>query len=350
MCAASSSTASANRSSSSSEVKKPTLIRTASRLGIVRAMAKIRDAELVERGLGRPAGDPERDQRAPSGRRGQDRRRPGSPASRAAAARGHRRPAAMDEVEPDVHRQPADRAGHPDDRRPVVAGGLEPPGVGPPDGVAGAVRALEAVPAAEGRGQPVDRRPVRPTSAPIPSGPSSHFWAGTAYRSAPELVEPDRDRAGGLRAVDHDERAARVGQLGDPGDGQDRAGRPQDVRDRDEPGVGRDRRVEGGERPLVVAVVAGVDERDARRRIRSRSAYSGPSAAGMLVGASSPRARRRASRAAASRRSSRRSWRGSARPRRRRCRGPPRRRPAPRPCAPASRRSTSAWARPTSRS
>ena len=42
MCAASSSTASANRSSSSAEVKKPTLMRSASRLSIVRAIAKTR--------------------------------------------------------------------------------------------------------------------------------------------------------------------------------------------------------------------------------------------------------------------------------------------------------------------
>ena len=80
---ASSSTASATRSSSSSVVKKPTLRRSASRLGIVRATSEDPRAELVERGLGGPAGDPERDQGAPSRGAASGRSRPGSrPAGR----------------------------------------------------------------------------------------------------------------------------------------------------------------------------------------------------------------------------------------------------------------------------
>ena len=77
-----------------------------------------------------------------------------------------------------------------------------------------------------------------------------------------EVVEPERDGAGGLRAVDDDERAAVVGDVRDGPDRHDGTGRPQDVRDRDEPGLGGDGGVEGGDRPCVVAVVAGVDERD----------------------------------------------------------------------------------------
>ena len=49
-------------------------------------------------------------------------------------------------------------------------------------------------------------------------------------------------------------------ELGDRGDRQDRAGRPGHVRDRDQPRIRRDRGVEGGQRPGVVAVVAGVDD------------------------------------------------------------------------------------------
>ena len=53
-----------------------------------------------------------------------------------------------------------------------------------------------------------------------------------------------------------------MGDVGDGPDGHDGAGRPQDMRDRDEPGVGGDGGVEGGDGPGVVAVVARVDERE----------------------------------------------------------------------------------------
>ena len=255
---ASSSTAAVRRSSSSSEVKKPTLMRIASRPGIVRAMAKtrapsssraawasqpaIRNVTSVAIRVARRQDPHARDGRQPC--RGQ---------------RGHRGAAAMDEVEADVHRQPADGAGHPDDRRSVVAARLEAPGIVPPDCGAAAVRVREAVPATEAGRQPLDRPRVDHERA-HPLGPEQPFLRGDRVHVGPEIVEPDRDRTGRLRPVDDDERSARVGQRRDPGDRHDGTGRPQHVRDRDEAGVGRDGGFEGGQRPVVVAVVAGVDE------------------------------------------------------------------------------------------
>ena len=164
----------------------------------------------------------------------------------------------------------------------MVAAGLEAPGVGPPGRVARAVRALEAVPATEGRRQPLDRRPVHDEGAHA-FGSEQPLLGGDGVGIRAEILEADRDGAGGLRAVDHDQGAASVGQVSDPGDGQDRAGRPQDVRDRDEPGVGRDRRIERSERPFVVAVVAGVDERDVHAiPVAQRVQRAGR--AGVLVG------------------------------------------------------------------
>ena len=79
--------------------------------------------------------------------------------------------------------------------------------------------------------------PRRTHSAPMPSGPSSHFWPGIAYASAPRSSSVDRDRAGGLRAVDdRPARRARGRASAMARDGQDRAGRPQHVADDDGPG------------------------------------------------------------------------------------------------------------------
>ena len=49
---------------------------------------------------------------------------------------------------------------------------------------------------------------------------------------------------------------------GDPATGIICPSRPQHVRDRDALGPRRDRGIERGERPVVVAVVAGIDERN----------------------------------------------------------------------------------------
>ena len=98
----------------------------------------------------------------------------------------------------------------------------------------------------------------------MPSGPSSHFWAGDRVDVG---ARSPRGRRGiapdALRAVDDDERAARVGDLGDAGDRQDRAGRPQHVRDDHEPRLRSSIAAsKAARRPRVVAAVADVDEVD----------------------------------------------------------------------------------------
>ena len=56
-----------------------------------------------------------------------------------------------------------------------------------------------------------------------------------------------------------------MGDLGDLGHGQDRAGRPGHVRQRDEAGARRDRGLERGDRPRIVAVIAGIEHLDRGR-------------------------------------------------------------------------------------
>ena len=238
-------------------------------------------------------------------------------ARRAAAAAADRGAAPVDEVEPDVHRQPADRARHADHRRPVVAARLEAPRVGPPGGVAASVDPLEAEPATERRdevGDPrrVDDQRAHPLGAEQPLlGGRPRTGRRRARRSGPGSRRPParRRRPPGRRGRG---RARRSGRRAD------RAGRPQHVRDRDQPGVGRDRGLERGDSVRSSSPSSPASTKTTSTPIRSRSAMSGPMPAGVLVGASSRHGRRLASRAAASRRSSRRSWRGSGRPRRRR--------------------------------
>ena len=223
VCAASSSTAAAKRSSSSSEVKKPTLIRSASRR---RSSGRSRRPATRAR-RGRPvAGQPaiRNVTRVAIAWAGVRTVTPGIAARRVAAAAASRGPAPIDEVEPDVHRQPADRAGHPDDRRPVEAAAIR---TGARRATRrrrrSAVEPLEAEPAGERRDEVARPATGRRRARPSPPGRAATSGPATAYRSAPRLIEAERDRAGGLGAVDDDEGAARVGDLGDPGDRQDRA-------------------------------------------------------------------------------------------------------------------------------
>ena len=220
----------------------------------------------------------------------------------------------------------------PTTRRPVPAGRLEPAGVRPPRRAAGAVHALEAEPAGERRDEPLDRRGVHGERA-HPLRPEQPLLGGQRVQVGAEVLEPERDRAGRLGAVDDDERATVVGDLRDGPDRHDGTGRPQHVRDRDEPGVGGDGRVEGGDRPGVVAVVTGVDDGEVDvEAVADRVQRT--DAAGVLVGGRHRPAAGPPVRAAAWRRSSRRSSNGSARPRRRPCRGPRRRPRGPRPSGP----------------
>ena len=180
------------------------------------------------------------------------------------------------------------RAGHPDDRRPVVA-------ATPRTGGRRATRSPSPAPSprsklnqpAERRGQPLDRRRGPTTSAPIPSGPEQPLLGGHRVEVGAELVEAERDRAGRLGAVD-DARArrARGRARRSPATGRTAPGRPQRRATRDTSRVpGVIARVEGGERPLVVAVVAGVDEREldavpVAQRVRAARAPPACSCAG----------------------------------------------------------------------
>ena len=108
--AASSATASTNRSSSASEVKKPTLIRRASTSGDRPGDREDPGAELVEGGLRRPARDPERHERGHLlARRDQV-----HAVDRGQAVRrrsGHRRAPRVHPVEPDEHRSASRSSG-----------------------------------------------------------------------------------------------------------------------------------------------------------------------------------------------------------------------------------------------
>ena len=136
--------------------------------------------------------------------------------------------------------------------------------------------------AAEGGREPLDRRAAGDERA-HPLRTEQPLLGGDGVQVRPEVVETERDGAGGLRPVDHHDRAPVVRELGDPGDRHDRPGRPQHVRDRDQPGPGRDRGIERGERPVVVAIVAGVDERDLDA-VSVAQRVQRPDAAGVLVG------------------------------------------------------------------
>ena len=238
MWPASSSTAAAKRSSSSSDREEadadPQRVEGVDRSGD----REDPRSELVERGLGRPAGDPERHQ-------GRHRVRAGSAPSR----RGWR-PDASPPRPPSRSRgggrnrarrtSTASRSSGPS-RRPTGGGSRcdsNRRASGHHDGIAGQVEALEAAASrrAPGRGRSTARRVDHERAHPL--GPEQPLLGRDGVQVGAEGIEADRDRAGRLGAVDDDEGAARVGDVGDPGDRHDGAGRPQDVRDRDEPGVG----------------------------------------------------------------------------------------------------------------
>ena len=75
---------------------------------------------------------------------------------------------------------------------------------------------LEAEPAAERRDEPLDRARIDHEGA-HPLGPEQPLLGRHGVGVRAELVEAERDRAGGLGAVDDDERAAVVGQRRDRG-------------------------------------------------------------------------------------------------------------------------------------
>ena len=80
------------------------------------------------------------------------------------------------------------------------------------------VDGLERVVAAARRREPIAGGAARRPRRPCPPGPSSHFWAGDGVDVRAGRRQVDRDRAGALRAIDDDERAPGVGDLGDPRD------------------------------------------------------------------------------------------------------------------------------------
>ena len=86
--------------------------------------------QLLDRGGGRPARDPEGDQRRhrPARRHERDPGDPRQPVGRPGRQAGR---ALVRPREPDVHRDPAAAARQADDRRSVEARRLEPPGAGP---------------------------------------------------------------------------------------------------------------------------------------------------------------------------------------------------------------------------
>ncbi len=222
MCPARSSTPAANRSSSSSLLKKPIPIRSASRVGTVPRIAKVRFASSSGRGVGRPAPDAEdQDGRQPV-RRGEDLDAV-DPREAGGGRAGQPGRAFVDPLPAHVHREPGDAPGEADDRRPVLT------------------RRVERGPSPlEDRRAEMDR--------PDPVGPQQPGLAGDAVDVRAEAPEVDRDRPERLAAVDRDERPSGMGQLRDPGDRQERTRRRRDVADPDEPGAGRDRRLERADR------------------------------------------------------------------------------------------------------
>ena len=115
-----------------------------------------------------------------------------------------RRAALVDPVEPDEHAQPADRAGHADDRRPVEVRRLEPARVRPPRGGPVRVDRLEREVPAERRRRgdrarrvPRRRRPCPPDRAAT-SGPGSRRRRRRSPRgrpgSRPALCAPSTTR------------------------------------------------------------------------------------------------------------------------------------------------------------
>jgi hypothetical protein len=242
-----------NRSSSSSVVQKPALIRSALTAGRVRAMANCASLELVERGLRLPAPDPEADEPGHSiARREQldtlDARQ------RVGGDMRHLRTAPVDEVEPDVHRQPAKRASHAQDRRAVVVRDLEPLRVGRQRPIAAGVARREGEEARERRLEPVEELAPDPQGAQ-PLRPEQPLLRRDRVHVDAEIAHGDWNGARRLCPVDEDERTALVGDVGDAADRHHEARGPQDVRDRHQLRAGRDQAIEKAD-DLVVGCVA----------------------------------------------------------------------------------------------
>ncbi len=161
------------------------------------------------------------------------------------------------------------------------------------------------------------------TSAPVPSGPQSHFWPGDGVEVESRRV--DRHRADRLRAVDEDREAGRRAELVH---GKHLPRRPEDVGEREQPRARRD----GGDDPLGI----GLDDDDLRARRVQR-----PDQPEVLVGRRDDLVAPRRGRARRERCCSRPSSTPSARPARRRRRRARR----PRRGAPPARRGAARTAR-----
>ena len=216
--------------------------------------------QFIQPGLGRPAPDPERDERAHLMTRRQQldtvdlRELIRSSTCEASAA-------SMDIVETDVHREPADRPGETGDRWSMKARALEASGVAMPGGAAAGIGRLEREVTRKGGPQPVEGGGVNPEGAHA-VGSEEPFLGRDGVGIHAQSSHRDRDRTGSLRAVDDDDGTAIMGKLGDPGHRQDRPGRPQHVGDRDEARSGHDGTIQGRNRDIVIRSVADLREPD----------------------------------------------------------------------------------------
>ena len=215
--------------------------------------------------------------------------RPGSPPGGRRRARGHApsRAAWTKSSPTNIDSQPIERAIPTTDGR-WIAGRTRSAGrraTRPPSPCA--VRRCSKLnqPPSAGVSRSIDAR-VGPTRAPIPSGPSSHFWAGDGVQVGAEVVEANgiAPAAWAPSTTTSAPRSWAISAI--RATGMTAPVVHSDVRDRDQPGAGRDRGLEGGERPRRRR------RRRRRRRtssstpLRSRSAYSGPTPPGVLVRAS----------------------------------------------------------------
>ena len=254
-------------------------------------MANTRGAELVERGLRRPARDPERDERrhpvarrqdldpvdrrrgdparsAPSPRRGRRRSRDRRTSTASRSSEPCRRPTAGGSSTPRSAARRATRTRRPgrvDASRTRVAAERGPQPIARAGRDRERAHALRAEQPLLGRGSRRRRRRSRrgrPAMAPAACAPSTTTSAPRAWASS--AIARDR---------------------------HDRAGRPQDVRQRDGPRPLVDRRVEGGEDVAPSSPPSpDVDELDvdAGRARRTYSAPMPPGCSRRVVTARSP--------------------------------------------------------------
>ena len=226
--------------------------------GIGRAMRKMRRPKLREGGLGRPPRDPEGDERRHV-RPGRHERHAGD-AREAVRGRARERGRALVRPrEPDEHREPADAARERGDRRLVEPGRLEPSRVRPEGGPAGPVGRRGAEVARDGRLCP-RQGPLGDDERPGALRSEEPLLARGGIEVRPDRVRLDGDRTGGLGSVDRDGDVVRAGELDEAPRGEDRAGAPEHVREREEPRPAAEGELDGGERPVVVPAVADVHD------------------------------------------------------------------------------------------